>query len=227
VFFRLAPALRGEGIMRVVFFDTESTGLIDKNPDAEIVEYAGATWDDGEVTGEFHRFVLPKNGCPDEAAKINGFDEAKWRAACARQFCGDDVVNLSQRLDGMMLGGSNPDFDKKMIRAECARLKLAPPDWSYKHLDLGTFGLLLQLEGAIANAKLETLADYFGIPHEKHTAMGDVKASIKVWEACHERFLRQPRIMKQALVEIADQAASDGDTELEEYARNASEGIEG
>jgi DNA polymerase III epsilon subunit-like protein len=212
--------------MRVVFFDTETTGLIDKNPEAEIVEYAGATWDDGNVTGEFHRYVLPKNGCPEGAAKVNGYDEALWKSRSARPFVAADRLNLAQRLDGMMLGGSNPGFDKAMIRAECARLELPPPDWSYKHLDLGAFGLLLQLEGEVANAKLETLAAYFGLPHEAHTAMGDVKASIGVWEACFARFMAHPRVMRAGLLEIAEQAKTDGDAELEEYARNASEGIE-
>ncbi len=213
--------------MRIVFFDTETTGLIDKDPNAEIVEYAGATWDDGKVSGEFHRYVMPKNGCPEAAAKINGFSPELWAARSAREFCGADCVNLSQRLDGMMLGGSNPAFDKAMMRAESARLGLKPPDALYKHLDLGAFGLLLQLQGEIENAKLETMAEYFGIPHEKHTAMGDVKASIGVWEACEVRFLREPRIMRAALIEIADQAGKDGDTELQEYAANAAEGIEG
>lgn len=213
--------------MRIVFFDTETTGLIDKNPKAEIVEYAGATWDDGDVSGEFHRYVIPVFGCPAEAAAINGYDEAKWRGAGAETFKVPHATELRQRLDGMMIGGSNPDFDKKMIRASCERLGQPVPDWSYKHLDLGAYGLLLQLAGEIVNAKLETLAAYFGIPHEAHTAMGDVKASIGVWEAIHDRFLRDPRIMKAALLEIADQAATDEDTDLEEYARNASEGIEG
>lgn len=213
--------------MRIVFFDTETTGLIDKNPDAEIVEYAGATWDDGNVTGKFHRRILPHFGCPPEAAKINGYDFAAWKASGAEVMRVADLADLRARLDGMMLGGSNPGFDKAMVRAACARLSQPAPDWSYKHLDLGAFGLLLQLEGVVENAKLETLAAYFGIPHEAHTAMGDVMASIGVWEACFERFMRTPNVMRSALVEIADQAASDDDTELEEYARNASEGIEG
>lgn len=213
--------------MRIVFFDTETTGLLDKNPHAEIIEYAGATWDNGEVSGEFHKLVWPRHGCPDEAAKINGFDAARWSAEGAIAFNAGHARELAQRLDGMMIGGSNPAFDKAMMRAECSRQKLIAPDLSYKHLDLGAFGLLLQLEGEIENARLETLAEYFGIPHEKHTAMGDVRAAIGVWEACHDRFLYRPRIARAGLLEIADQALKDGDTQLEEYARNSAEGIEG
>lgn len=213
--------------MRIHFFDTESSGLIDKNPEAEVIEYAGAIWEDGEVTGRIHAYVVPQLPVHPKAAEVNGYTEELWRKRGACIWNLNNSRELGAWFEGAMIGGSNPDFDKKLIVRESKRAGVKVPAWHYKHLDLGSFGLLLQLEGEIENARLETLAAYFGIPHEAHTAMGDVEAAIKVWEACHDHFMFRPRIARQALINIAEQATEDGDTELAEYASNASEGIEG
>jgi DNA polymerase-3 subunit epsilon len=213
--------------MRILFFDTETTGLIHKNPDAEIISYGGVTWDDGELSGKFQVYVLPKHGCPEEVAKVNGYNETMWRQHGAVPWSADNSRELKQRLDGMFMGGSHPACEQDRVRAECRRAGAPVPDWNYKALDVGGLALPLQMAGEVPNCKLVTLAEYFGVPHDAHTALGDAIAAAHVWEALCDRFHFDPQVMRAALLEIADQAATDGDTDLEEFARNASEGIEG
>jgi DNA polymerase III epsilon subunit-like protein len=189
------------------FTDTETTGLDPVEQGAEIVELAVATWDserDGLVTEVYHKGFLAVRGCPPEAAKINGYNEAEWLAAGAKHFTAADAAELCKLFEGALIGGSNPDFDKRMIQAECHRAGKLKPRWSHRSLNTASLGFPLWVLGEVESAGLVPLAAYFGIEHDAHTAMGDVRASIAVWEAFIEMYWYRPKRMREALEFMAE-----------------------
>ncbi len=171
--------------MKLVFLDTETTGLL-QHPGAELIEYAFAVWEDGKVIrGIDSQRVLPSNGCTAEAAKINGYTQEAWLAEGAQLFGQADVDNICSYLtDGCLIAGSNPEFDRE-------------------------FYIALSISGLMTVGQ-DYLAHYFGITNPgEHTAAGDVETSIKVWEALHDHFMCRPRKMQSALKAIAENYQED------------------
>ncbi len=208
--------------MKLYFFDTETTGLIDKNPEAEIIELAVALWEDGAVTELYEKPFLPKHGCSEEAAKVNGYNAELWLQAGAKHFTNEDASDLQALLHGVYLAGSNPDFDKRMIAAECQRVGRQAPAWSHRSLNTASLAWPLWATGAVNDTGLVTLAKHFGIEHQAHSAMGDVKASIKAWESLFDLFIYKPKVMRDALLEIANDPQTD--ETLRDFARISADG---
>jgi DNA polymerase-3 subunit epsilon len=208
--------------MKLYFFDTETTGLIDKNPDAEVTEIAIALWEDGAVKELYDRPFLPKHGCPEEVARINGYSEQLWKEAGAKPFSNEDASELQALLMGVYLAGSNPDFDKRMIAAECQRVGRQAPAWSHRSLNTASLAWPLWALGEVESTGLVSLTKHFGIEHQAHSAMGDVRAAIKVWEALFDLFVHRPKVYREALLAIAGDEKTD--PELREFAKISAEG---
>jgi DNA polymerase-3 subunit epsilon len=205
--------------MLIHFLDTETTGL---DPQAhELVEIAIATWNDGEVVELLERPYLPRNGCSAEVAALNGYDEELWRSAGAEHFEIKHAKEIAALVEGALLGGSNPDFDKRMIKAACHRTGQPEPKWSHRSLNTCSLAWPLWAMGQVESASLGALTGFFGIEHAAHSAMGDVKAAIKVWEALFDLYIHKPKAMQEALHEIAEQATGDGDQALAVFAGEA------
>jgi DNA polymerase III epsilon subunit-like protein len=181
------------------FVDCETTGLIDKMPEAEITEIAIVSWCDGETTVDLHEKVKPKNTKPD--ARFNkSYDEKAWRTADVWDAAASEAV--AGILKGHYICGSNPDFDKRMITAECHRVGAKPPDWHHRGINTSTLGFPLYIAGEVEQTGLEHLARYFGIEHAAHTALGDCMAAIKVWEAFWDMYMYRPKMMREALLDM-------------------------
>jgi DNA polymerase-3 subunit epsilon len=209
--------------MIIHFIDTETTGL-DPVLGAEIVELAIARWEDGAVEELLHRPFMPSNGCPEEAAKVNGYNEAEWLEAGAKEFGIADAKEIAALVKGAYIGGSNPDFDKRMIEGSCHRVGQPKPEWSHRSLNTASLAWPLWATGQVKRTGLVELAQFFGIEHEAHTAMGDVRASIEVWESLFDLFIHRPKVMRDALIEIANDEQTDA--VLRSFADRASRGEE-
>lgn len=192
------------------FVDTETTGLIDTYPDAEITEIAVVTWCEGDKIVLLHERVRPRKPMPAESAQFNkSYDAKAWAGADSWDAKASEYI--SEMLKGQYLCGSNPDFDKRMIAAECFRSGQPRPRWRHRGINTSSLGFPLFLIGEVEQTGLEHLAKYFGVPHEAHTALGDCYAAIGVWEAFFDLYIHRPKLMRDAL------------TELEIAARNANE----
>jgi DNA polymerase III epsilon subunit-like protein len=205
---------------RLTFLDTETTGLPEKEPffsDAsigpEITEYALATWEDGNTTDLVHKLVKPRNlhalPPPDEEGIYRGVDgfpfsyrEDTWKHAKAVPWNLDDSKLLTARLKNELIAGSNPGFDMQRIEFEQRRFGQPVPKWQHRKLDLSSLGYLLWVQGKVERTGLVYLAQFFGIEHEAHTSIGDVKAAIAVWEKLVEEFMYKPARWAEALAEI-------------------------
>lgn len=209
--------------------DTETTGLPDKAPwiehpemGPEIVEYALATWCDGLVSDvECHR-VKPRNlhllPAPegDTYHTADGFplryNAAEWKGAVPWNL--DDCHRMRRRLDGQIILGSNPGFDKDRVAWEHQRFQVERPKWFYSHADTGSMAIWLRLQGLIENCKLTTLSSYFGVEHDAHTALGDVLATIAVFEKLFDLNVYHPNLWRDALAEIVECSPDKGMAEF-------------
>lgn len=192
------PSARDERTMRnqavpklneklaIHFIDTETTGLSDYS---EIIEIAIVRWCAGESEVLLNEKVKPKDGCSAEAARINGYNESLWSDVPSwDSHCSSEIRQI---LDGAFIGGSNPGFDKKMITRECERTGFNSPRWSHRELNTASIGCLLWITGEVNSTGLGELARYYGVPHDAHTALGDCRAAISVWEKMFDQFVAQ------------------------------------
>ena len=191
------------------FADTETTGIIDKYPDAEITEIAIVTWRDGDAKQILHERVRPKKPMPEKSKAFNkSFDAAAY--ASLESWGVDASACMHDLLKGALVSGSNPDFDKRMIAAECFRTGAGRPDWHHRSVNTASLGMMLWIMGETDGSGLGHLTKYFGIAHDAHTALGDCYAAIAVWEKFFDRFIWDPRRMKEALEEIEARTAGKG-----------------
>lgn len=210
--------------MILIFLDTETTGLED-DPDAEVIEYAFAEWDsdkpgDDKIVRIDSQLVMPRHGCPEEAAKINGYDPALWRAHDARPFGSGDVDNvLSYLKPGSLIAGSNPRFDINFLKREFRRTESMTywPKIEHRYLNLASLAWPLWAVQEVDGVGLAYLTEYFSIEHKQHSAEGDVRASVAVWEALFSIYVDGPKRQKEALIEIGNDAREKGDNELAQY----------
>lgn len=216
---------------RLVFIDTEDSGLADSleqiiaDDSLEVVEYAFAIWEDGNVHSKLVRKVYPCHRDALAAAKdcaekgfnhfvegnawtndVNPHQEAEPRQADFWNAI--DREHVKAFLQGARLAGSNPAFDLRFLKGMFAKhneLELFPTLADHRMLDLNGLAWPLWSLSLIEKTGLEHAAAYFGIEHKKHTAMGDVEASIAVWEQYLERYLWRPRDLRDLCEALLDE----------------------
>lgn len=174
----------------LVFFDTETTGLLPDDPAAPVpgiidIAVVRTSPDASEILDEFEtKIVLERNRYPvsDDALRINGYSEEKWAGARSLEEAMREVI--ARIPFGVQLAGHNTGFDIGMLKASIRRANLRVPNFYYHYVDTMSLGQPLVAKGHVPNVKLVTLAKYFGVPHDSaHTAMGDVRATIGVYRA--------------------------------------------
>lgn len=188
------------------FVDTETTGLIDDGyPDAEITEIAIVSWEsnNGDREERLHAPIRIKKKPHADIAKYNkSWDPAVNLSLETDSWSAQHSIDVSEMLKGRYICGSNPEFDKRMIAAECFRTGQPRPKWGHRGVNTCSFGMLLWAIGETPGAGLGHLTEHFKIEHKAHTALGDAHAAISVWEAFYDRFIMRPAMMKEALEEI-------------------------
>lgn len=93
-----------------VYIDTETTGI--KEFDV-IVEVAVVDWDG---TAVYEKLVKPNKPIPPDAARVHGITDAKvaWSPGWPQVW-----PELSEVIEGRVIGFYNEDFDVRMIRQSC------------------------------------------------------------------------------------------------------------
>ena len=110
--------------MRLLFVDTETTGLSPRRGD-RVVEVACVEMCDGRLTGrEFHRLIDPQRPVPAEVAAIHGLDDTRLRGQPVFAAIAPELLDLIG--DGRVVMHNAP-FDRGFFAAEFARLDLACP----------------------------------------------------------------------------------------------------
>jgi DNA polymerase-3 subunit epsilon len=100
---------------RLIFFDTETTGLSTTNGD-KIVEIGCIEMVNGIITGEhFHYYINPERHIPIEVVKIHGITNEKVRNSPKFHQIAQDFLDF---IEGAILVAHNANFDIKFINHE-------------------------------------------------------------------------------------------------------------
>jgi len=110
--------------MRLIFIDTETTGLSPRH-DHRIVEVACVEMKDGCLTGrEFHSFINPQRLVPPEAIDIHGIDDAML---AGQPTFDEAAVALVEFVGNGRTVMHNAPFDTEFLAAELLRLGMNVP----------------------------------------------------------------------------------------------------
>ena len=203
---------------RIVFFDTETGGLLPSHPTIQLAAIAVAVDADWHELETFERKIafVVKDSDP-EALKINHYDPAVWDAeAWSEQTVVSDfaaflkrhsTVELVSQRTGRpykvaRLGGHNVvGFDLDRVSAMFKRHGAFFPvdfrsvlDTRYGAVWLFEGGAAAEVQPQPKNFKLTGLAEHFGIPIDgAHDALFDVRLSIALARRIVELWQRPAR----------------------------------
>ena len=168
----------------ILVFDTETTGLDEK---AKIIQFSGFLYEvtDSYSLSEIGRrdlYINPKESLSKKIVEITGITDDILKYAPNEYQVSSDIISFIEKAD--IIAGYNVDFDIRMVKQMCKRLKLA--------FDIDSFPKIDCLEMArdwidykdIADYKLETIFNHIcGKQNIKfHSAFDDAQATAMLIE---------------------------------------------
>jgi len=187
--------------MKKIWIDTETTGLNAKNISGlqhhQIIELAAIC--DDRI---FHMYCKPKvqpynyseieeiTGITWEFLEENGVSEAELYQKFVSFL--DRIVDRYDKTDKLMLSGYNTKFDSEFIRS--LFLKNNNTFYgsyffslNYEVMSEVAFLLVTEILPLLPNYKLETVCKEMGIKFKAHSAIEDIKATIKLNDKIQEK----------------------------------------
>lgn len=170
---------------RLVFVDTEATGL-----DHRVHQLTEVAWVLREPDGtEVTRRFVPEHtleGAEEKALEITRYHELL--ADEPRTPDAEWVDVLLGDTDGAVLVGVVPDFDARHLLQACQRVGRAP-NWDHHLLDVGTLAMPLLAAAPEVPRGVASLCVSLGVPHDPgqaHGALYDAQQTMRcfdrVWE---------------------------------------------
>jgi DNA polymerase III epsilon subunit family exonuclease len=168
---------------KILFLDIETTGF-SRDWD-EIIEVAAILVDGntGKDIDSFHEYIKPhRNITPKitELTRITNAKVANCRSESSVLMDFSEWLTLSK--PDIVVGHNCKAFDLNFIQARCNKLSIS---WNAPTNIVDTLTLARQMNKAglisTENNKQPTLAAYYGIRYEAHSAIEDVKALIKIY----------------------------------------------
>lgn len=168
---------------KILFLDIETTGF-SRDWD-EIIEIAAILIDEttGKDIDSFHEYIKPKRNITSKITELTRITNAKVAN------CRNEASVLMDFSEWVTL--SNPDavvghnckaFDLNFIQARCNKIGVS---WKQPQNIIDTLAIAKQMNKAglirTENNKQPTLAAYYNISYEAHSAIEDVKALIKIY----------------------------------------------
>lgn len=168
---------------KILFLDIETTGF-SRDWD-EIIEIAAILidGDTGKDIDSFHEYIKPHRNITTKITELTRITNAqvancRYESAVLMDF--SEWVTLSR--PSIVVGHNCKSFDLNFINARCAKLGIS---WNQPSNIVDTLTLARQMNKAglihTENNKQPTLAAYYGIQYEAHSAIEDVKALIKIY----------------------------------------------
>lgn len=179
--------------MKILFLDTETTGLIPGYHD--IIQIAGIIEEDDNIVDEFKYKSRPFNpeNIDDESLKINGFTKSELQFFPDSEHAIEGLIFKLRPFINILFAGQKTFFDLFFIQAlfqkskheECRAFNIM----QFSHnatIDLKTLTLLAILQGhKIKSNSLEDVCEYLGVKNEKpHDALSDLHAT----RECFKKF---------------------------------------
>lgn len=169
---------------QIVFVDLETTGF--SREWDYIIEVAAIMYDEetqkiGEI---FHEYIRPGKRIPPKVTEITGItEEMVVDARIEQEVLADFYEWLYAKKPAKIVGHNVKSFDFTFLRTKAERYRLAL--WEdMEIIDTLHLSRKLSKEGkiAVANHQQTTLANFYGIEYQAHSAIEDVKALIKLYE---------------------------------------------
>ena len=181
--------LRDPSAPRLVFVDTEATGL-----DHRVHQLTEVAWILREPDGtELVRRFVPEHtleGAEEKALEITRYHELL--ADEPRTPDAEWVDVLLGDTEGAVLVGVVPDFDARHLLQACQRVGRTP-NWDHHLLDVGTLAMPLLADAPEVPRGVASLCVSLGVPHEPdraHGALYDAQQTMRcfdrVWELLAE-----------------------------------------
>lgn len=170
--------------MKILFFDTETTGLlgpellaIDAQP--QIIEFFGHVWDSetDEIVAEVDFLAKPNGPLDPIITKITGLKDSDLKLAAPFGVYADKVQGLTNKADAVV--GHNLAFDIGIVNAEFSRLQRT---FNWPKIKVCT---VAETEHVMSyRLSLTALHEYlFDQPFSgAHRAREDVEALTKCWK---------------------------------------------
>ncbi len=153
-----------------VVFDFETTGT---DFDDKITEIGAVKVVDGKPIEYFSALVNPKKHIPQEVVNLTGIDDSM--VADAPTF--DEVCpDFYKFCHGATLVAHNIEFDSRFLKNQSA-----PLDYVFDNPQMDTLALARECIYGVANYKLNTLCDKFGIVFRHHRAYSDALATAELF----------------------------------------------
>jgi len=167
--------------MRLVFVDTETTGL---SPSCghRIIEIACVEMIDGHLTGrEFHRLINPQRQVPQEAIDIHGIDNVMLQD---QPVFHEVVIDLIEFVAGSRTVMHNAPFDMAFFAAELKRMGLGVPQLMSEEVVIDTLPMFRKLHPG-EPCSLIALCERHGLAlpagEDWHGALTDARMLGRLW----------------------------------------------
>jgi DNA polymerase-3 subunit epsilon len=169
--------------MRLVFVDTETTGLSPTTGD-RIIEVAGVEMIGGHLTGrEFHSFLDPERLVPSEATDIHGIDNAMLRG---KPRFSDIVCDLTEFVLDAKVVMHNAPFDVAFFSAELDRIGRRVSELTSPEIVIDTLHRFRKLHPG-QRCSLAALRERHGLSpsanEDWHSALTDARMLARLWMA--------------------------------------------
>ncbi len=153
------------GLMRPIFYDTETTGIrSDKDRVVEIAAYDPI----GERT--FVELVNPEMPIPPEASAVHRISNEMVSESPTFHKVGQQFIDFCGP-DAVLIAHNNDSFDKLFIENEAKRCNLILPQWKY----IDTLKWSRKYRSDLPRHTLQHLREVYGIPaNQAHRALDDV-----------------------------------------------------
>lgn len=174
---------------KTVFLDLETTGF--SRQWDYIIEIAAVVVDDNKIIDSFHEYIKPGKRISAQISELTGITNEKV-ARCRNEQ--EVIMDFSEWISlikpNTIVGHNCKAFDLGFIREKCDKYHIT---WNEPEV-VDTLQLARELNkcGKIhtENNKQPTLANYFNIEYEAHSAIEDVRALILIYNKMLQ--LKQP-----------------------------------
>ena len=161
-----------------ICLDLETTGL---NPKTDkIIEIGALKIKQGREAGRFTSFVNPHRILGETVMQLTGITQEQVNGAPSIE---EILPNFLEFSEDLPLLGHSILFDFSFLKRAAVNRRL-----SFEREGVDTLKIARKYLPELPSRKLEYLCEYFQIPHQAHRAIGDVMATVRLYEILCEKF---------------------------------------
>lgn len=161
-----------------ICLDLETTGL---NPKTDkIIEIGAVRIENGVETGTFETFVNPGRLLEERIASLTGITDEDLKDA---PLIAEVLPQFIEFTKGLPLLGHSVLFDFSFIKKAAVNQKL-----TFEREGVDTLKIARKYLAELPHRSLGYLCEHYGIEHQAHRALQDVRATIRLHEILWENF---------------------------------------